>query len=704
MQSIIAHLSLAVLTLTPLIWRLAQKGGSESIGLMSDGGAGILVLVLLLWSPRWLRVLLALIWAAFMVGASELVAAMNRLPTWEDLHYLTNVDFVKNSTANFHLASPALAWTMSLAALAVGLLPLARPRWRYAGLGLLAGIAVLLLQNHLSLQNVAQSVVARYNPLHWFLVDVIVSPPLFTARDLASYQLPQGLDRADLDGIPLLAKGKAKNVLIITLEGIPGLYYPEIRTAMGVDSAKVSMNRLAESARDAMLVPDFTVHSHQTIRGLYALLCGDFSKQSWNTPKAVELLGNPERAQECLPAQMAGQGWETHFLQAAGLAFMGKDRFMPLIGFQQVHGNDWFQEANPYPFEWGVVDSVFFRGARDYIAGLRQKQHPWMLTLLTVGTHQPYTVPEDIVANHPDRRSATVDLLDQAVAQFIEDLRQDGVLDDTLVIVTSDESHGSEEAGDWVSSWGLAIVLAPEAKQLPHLKQGGYGLVDVEASILDYLGLPMPSQVVGRSLFRDYVPPREMVSFTASKRRWHTADNLRYECTDDGHCRVGKADSLLGPPPAVFRPDTEGRKNPIFQIAAVLDRKLLPQQGVRVLKFANGETRHLPAKSKNEWSDNLVGAQYLDFPVHSRVQVSIRVKVLQASAEGVQLKLILKQWESTIKSIKYDEFPLLHAEEEGRLEFTFDNQEARQAFSFHLLGEGKGATVQMVAFDVTVEN
>ncbi|OHB33828.1 MAG: hypothetical protein A2X84_10585 [Desulfuromonadaceae bacterium GWC2_58_13] len=703
MPSIIAYLALVVLTMTPLIWRLAHTGGSEFIGLLSDGGVGLLLLILLIWAPRWLRIILAVLWTGFMVGANELVAAMNRLPAWQDLHYLTNLDFVRNSTSSVNFSSPALVWPLALSTLLVAVLPLSRPKWRYAVVGLIAGIVILAIQTRLSLEHDDLSVIPRHNALHWFIIDAVFAPKPFTAEDLANFDPPQGLTRADLDGIPLLAGGKARNVLIVALEGIPGLYHPDIRKTMGVNNYdKVTMTRLAKSTPEAMLIPDFTAHSHQTIRGLYALLCGDFSKQSWDTPKAVELSGNPERAGKCLPAQLAEHGWDTHYLQGAGLAFMGKDRFMPMIGFREVHGTEWFTEPNPYPFEWGVIDSVFFRGARNYIAGLRKKQRPWMLTLLTVGTHQPYAVPDEIVANYPDRRAATVDMLDQAVGRFIEDLRQDGVLEDTLVVVTSDESHGSE-VGEWICSWGLGGVLAPEGKQLPRLKQGGYGLVDTEISILDYLGLPVPDGVIGRSFFRDYHTPREMVSFTASKRRWHTADNLRYECSADGRCRVGKADSLLGAPPAEFLRDTQGRRNPIFLIAGALDQKLLPQHGVRVLKFASGEIRQLPEKIRNEWSDSLVGAQGLDFPANSKVHVSIRVKMLRAPAEGVQLKLILKMWEHTINSIPFPEFPLLQAQEEGKLEFTFDNPEARQSFSFHLVGEGKDASIQMEEFNVTVE-
>jgi hypothetical protein len=700
----ISLLALGLLTMTPFLWRLLHTGGGEPIGLLSDAGVGLLLFVLLLYVPHWLRVILAVLWAAFSIGSQELVTAMRRLPTWEDLHYLTDPAFVGNSASGLEVSSPALVWTMLLCALLVIFLPIPRPRRRALfPAGLVIAAVILSVQSYLSIAHDDQSVAARHNALHWLVTDALLSPPRLTPEELARYPLPKGLNELDLDGRSLLPKGTAaKNVLIVAMEGIPGLYYPEIRAAMGLPQNSVSMDALAASTPQAMLIPDFVAHSHQTIRGLYAMLCGDYSKLSFDTPKAVELQADPERAKDCLPAQLAKRGWSTHYLQAAGLSFMGKDRVMPLVGFQQVHGTEWFKEANPYPFDWGVVDSVFFRGARDYIAELRKQPRPWMLTLLTVGTHQPYAVPDEVAARYPNRLAATVGLLDHAVAQFIEDLRTDGVLEDTLVIITSDESHGSEK-GDWISSWGLGIVHAPEAGRLPRLKQGTYGLVDVEASVLDLLEQPIPSTVVGRSFFRDYADPREMVSFTASKRRWHTADNLRYECLDDGRCRVGKAKSLLGAPPADFGRDEEGNGAAIFPIAAVLDGKLIPSRGVRVLKFADGEIRRLPEKIHSEWSDSLVGAQYLDFPAHSKVRVAIKVKVVQAPQEGVQLRLALKQWEHPLADIKHDRFPLLHAREEGELEFSFENTLPRQAFSFHLLGEGKDAVVELEQFDVTVD-
>ena len=692
----------AIPSFLPFFWRLFRHGLGEPAGLLSDIAIGLAVYLLAIISPRLLRVVLLLLWALFQAGSQELYAAMQRLPSWQDLQYLADPNFIGNSAAGLHLTYPVFTALLVVAAIVAGPIRIARPRLSVLLPSTMIVVLLLVAQGHLSRQLNDRSIAARFNPLHWFISDAAATSFLPKPAELTVADLPPSLRRLDLSGTPLLpGRGKARNVLIITLEGVPGLYLPEIRKAFDLPEGPYQMEGLAAATADATLVPDFIAHSHQTIRGLYSMLCGDFSKFSYDMSKAFELQFNPERARECLPAQMAANGWDTHYLQAAGLSFMGKDQVMPNVGFQQVHGNEWFSEPDPYPFMWGKTDPVFFRGARQYIAELRATDKPWLLTLLTVGTHQPYAAPDDIVARYPNRMIATVAILDQAVADFLNGIKEDGVLDDTLVIVTSDESHG-DDLGEWVSSWGLMAILAPEGRELPRIKTGGYGLVDIQASIQDYLGLPIPPSVIGPSMFRDYRQPREMISYTNSQLRWFTSDGRRFECSRGGGCSVGEDDSLIGPLPEGFSRDQGNSAPRLFALASVLDHKLASAEPTQLLRFANGEIRRLPEKITNEWTDNLAGAQYLDFPAGSKVQVSIRVKALQASPEGIRLTLSMRQFENQVGGIDHPPFPVLHAGEEGHVEFTIDNPTARQSFSFHLVGEGKDAEIRLDEFNVTI--
>ncbi len=694
---------LALPFLLPAAWRAARFGLSQPAGLLSDLAVGLMLTGAAWYAPRLPRSALVLLWAVFQIGARELYGAVRRLPSWQDAQYAFDPTFLQGSMDGLHLAAPGFAAAMLIAAAAAVALPLRRCGGRAFAGCLAASVVLLFAHGRTAGLAGVHDIAGRYQALHWLVTDSMASVRLSAADRPGRDALPQNLTAIDLDGKPLLAPGRGgrdTNVLLVVLEGIPGIYLPDIRRSVTDKSPGLQMHALAQQTLGAMLVPDFVAHSHQTIRGLYAIHCGDFSKLSYGTPKAFELSSMPERAGQCLPAQLARNGWETHYLQGAPLQFMNKDRAMPVMGFKEVHGLEWFTERTTTDFIWGTSDEDFFRGAAAYIRALQQRDGPWFLSLLTVATHQPYAASEEDVLAYGSRHAAAVARLDQASAGFIRDLRREGVLDNTLVIITSDESHGAEGA-DWYTSWGLAMVLAPERAALPRVKSGTYGLVDIEASILDYLELAPPAGIVGRSLFRDYDRPRDMVSYTSSLLRWQTADNRLFECGRDGLCRVAADAGMIARRPERFDQAAGADARRLFALADLLDSNL-SAGAARTLRFADGEIRTLPETTPNEWTDNLVGAQYLAFPEGSTVQVDIRLQAVSAPPDGLRLKLTLRQFEYEVTAIDPPVFPLLQSGESCHIRFSFTNESARQGFSFHLTGSGRDAQIRLDAFDVTV--
>jgi hypothetical protein len=73
-----------------------------------------------------------------------------------------------------------------------------------------------------------------------------------------------------------------------------------------------------------------------------------------------------------------------------------------------------------------------------------------------------------------------------------------------------------------------------------------------------------------------------------------------------------------------------------------------------------------------------------------------------AQEEGIQMKLTLRQFEKEV-AIEHPLFPLLRAGEEAHVQFEFNNPKARQAFSFHLVGEGLDSSIQLEEFEVTID-
>jgi len=294
--------------------------------------------------------------------------------------------------------------------------------------------------------------------------------------------------------------GAKRNVLFVVLEGIPGVYLKQVQEWTGVQYP-IQMPVLSRIAERSLIVPNFVAHNRQTIRGLYSLLSGDYCKLSLTTPKIYEYNQlAPESRNPCLPEILVQEGYTTAYLQAADLAYMSKDRFMPEAGFQRVVGKEYFQYQH-VPFGWGPDDKAFFEQAADFIEQLNREVNPWFVTLLTVGTHHPGAVSEDWAARFSNRREAAVAYLDRALGAFVQRLEQGGILDDTLVLFTSDESHGVT-GQPYGRFWGLAVVCAPESYGV--VNPGVYGLIDIPFSVLDYLDLADRAfSFPGRSILRE---------------------------------------------------------------------------------------------------------------------------------------------------------------------------------------------------------
>ena len=700
---------LGLLVLLFLVLPLASRFSMNWVhpfGLLSDAAVGCLLLALLHRRGWLLSVPLLLTWGLLTLGNVELVNAVGRMPEVADLHYLSDAKFISRSTGGGGLSQPLLAIALGLCIAAygvsrwaqVGKQPAPSALWLIPGLLLLAGHAVLQYRSPSAADQWLQ-----FNLPHKLLAEGLSSAER-QARDWLGDDMPEGppdihdLTALDLQGTPLLKQSAAaRNVLIVTLEGIPGAYLEASRKAIHSSYTQAPMPRLSAWAERGMLTTDYVLHSHQTIRGLYAMLCGDYGKLDSGTPKGIELLNNAARSEQCLPAQLRQHGFSTHYLQGAGLRFMAKDQIMPRMGFDKTLGRSWFRNKPYLEFPWGMDDKSYFEGALTYVQQLRQRPQPWMLTLLTVGTHQPYSAPADYLARYPNAKQAATAYLDDAVADFLQALHDQGVFEDTLIIITSDESHGLENVR-LASAWGFNLMFAPEQAQLPALKTGVYGHVDVTASVLDYFNLPMPPDIAGRSLLRDYSRGRSILSYTNGMLRQHDGNGTFTECDFRQLCRQYASTGFIADDARFLRQLDDREARLVSRRAASLDQSLKPVTLESRYQFAQSTPIALSKHVGDDWADNLIGAQYLELPKGTRTQVNLKIRAVRLDRHGASLQLKTKEYERDTL-VQVPALPLLTLDQPVEMSFAFDNLEARKAFSFHLLGEGRGS-IEILDFSV----
>ncbi|MFW2389519.1 MAG: LTA synthase family protein, partial [Polyangiales bacterium] len=380
-----------------------------------------------------------------------------------------------------------------------------------------------------------------------------------------------------------------------------------------------------------VLLTSVISHQRQTNRGEYGILCGDYPKLLTDQSKMSEQVYGKTR--RCLPEVLREAGYATAYIQSAPLGFMFKDQFMKKAGFEELKGDPWFERSYART-DWGVDDRSFFEQSIERVLELAQSEQPFFATLLTVGTHHPFTFPKTATFEGAEtRRDRAFRWADDALANFLDALEERGVLDDTVVIITSDESSGLAKAADATQrllsqSWSFAIVMLPEprATRIDTL----YAHVDTALSVVDLLGLDGEAETfLGRSWFRDYEAPRRLFSgntYARSVVMWEPSGAVLVCDESFRHCSRSKPSGA-----GVFGPKRESEP------ALARDRQLLAEVA-RLSRSGRsdlgrvGEVELLAEREVSvpaaDGKKLLIGGQYLRVPAGATLRVNLDLEVI----------------------------------------------------------------------------
>lgn len=487
---------------------------ADLTGLLADFGVGALLATVLLviarLERRWLRFGLGaawlLVWSALVQGNYEHIKTLGNVMSGFYAEFLTNPTFLWGSALD--LSRPALL-LLNIAATWFFWFRLSRTPVKGR-----APLASLALGAALSLLSVALPTSGKAS--QWRQRNFVLENIRWAAfsEELVPLDVElAGMFPKDLDGEPRSRTwGQEPNVLLIVLEGVSGAYVDPVADYQELAGPRPRLESLSQLATEGLTYANFLNHQRQTNRGLYTILCGDLPKLVTQAPKMTEL-GWGQSPLPCLPNELAALGYETLFIQAAPLGFMSKDRFMPRAGFTRVLGDEFFRRKKSSTGKWGVDDREFFKQSVPLVEQLAAADRPWLMTMLTSGTHHPFNVPATFKSDYEPKTFANaVAYLDTALGEFIGTLRKKGLLENTIIVITSDESFGlerPESAAELALSqaWGTLTIIAPG--QAPELVTETFHQSDVALTILDALGVADQARAIGgRSALRRYATRR----------------------------------------------------------------------------------------------------------------------------------------------------------------------------------------------------
>jgi arylsulfatase A-like enzyme len=310
---------------------------------------------------------------------------------------------------------------------------------------------------------------------------------------------------------------RPKNVIVVVLESVPthwlSLYGSKYDTTP----------RLVREASNSLIFRGVYSHVGMTANSLVSILLGVYPPVTWRqlTQDVPDLAGTS------IPQVLKPHGYRSAFITSADISYVNSDKFLAGRGFDVVW--DVNSMGAPYLFTWGCEDRHMVDGLFKWIdqdpAGM-----PFFALTWTQQTHHPYRLAEDAekidffkggplpnddwdLGNYLN----AVRIADTQIGRIIDGLKQRGLAEDTLLVITGDhgEAFGSPHPtyGHGPRVWEENLHV-PFVLWNPRLFAGGKtsdqvgGLCDLAATVCDVIGVPPAEAWQSRSLLDRAHPPR----------------------------------------------------------------------------------------------------------------------------------------------------------------------------------------------------
>lgn len=278
------------------------------------------------------------------------------------------------------------------------------------------------------------------------------------------------------------------------------------------------LDRLANE--EGWLFDNLWADGNRTIRGFEGILAS-FPPLPGDSIVARDRTENVET----LGRVMTRQGYETLFMYAGRSLFDGMGPFAIKNGWKRfLHQGNF--EKPVFTNAWGVSNEDLYARAILEMRALHQTGKPFLVTMLSVSNHVPFTYPskgpspldalhpetgrpapdypEGRISQNPDehRREFAVRYVDWCLGRFIQEAKKEPFWRDTVFVVVAD--HGARVYGSQavpIKSYEVPmLVLGPAVVRQPqHLSMLACQL-DVAPTILGITGQPYESLFFGRDL------------------------------------------------------------------------------------------------------------------------------------------------------------------------------------------------------------
>ncbi|MGP9631906.1 sulfatase-like hydrolase/transferase [Halomonas sp. AOP43-A1-21] len=292
------------------------------------------------------------------------------------------------------------------------------------------------------------------------------------------------------------------NLLIMYLESLERTYGNDI-----FDDAYADLNTLGEQGLVFEGIRQME-NTGWTMAGMIASQCGvPLMPAGLLHDTQFEPLTHVVPGVDCLGDILAAHGYRLSYLGGASTQFAGKGLFYRGHQFNTVKGKEEFApklEDPEYINSWGIYDDTLYDFTADEIRRLDEEDSgPWAVVNLNLAGHAPSGFPSQTCLDRQGEFDGqdilySVECSAYEARVFIEELQQEGLLDNTLVVVLSD--HLTMRVSVWDQLTALdrdnTLIMLGDHIEPQRIRRDAT-MLDVFPTILETMGFELNEHRAG---------------------------------------------------------------------------------------------------------------------------------------------------------------------------------------------------------------
>ncbi|AXV42994.1 MULTISPECIES: polyglycerol-phosphate lipoteichoic acid synthase LtaS [Staphylococcus] len=319
---------------------------------------------------------------------------------------------------------------------------------------------------------------------------------------------------------------KKKNIIKIHLESFQTFL---INKKVNGKEVTPFLNKLSSGKEDYTYFPNFF---HQTGQGKTSDAELTMDNSIYGLPQGSAYSLKDDNTYQSLPAILdQKQGYTSNVMHGDYKTFWNRDQIYKHFGIDSFYDATYYDMSDENVENLGLKDKIFFKDSANYQAKMKK---PFYSHLITLTNHYPFTLDEkDASIDKPNTGDSTVDgyiqtahYLDQALEEYVTDLKKKGLYDDSVIMIYGDHYGISENHNNAMEKLLGEKITPAKFTDLNRTgfwikvpgKSGGInkeyaGQMDVMPTILHLVGIDTKNYIMfGTDLFskqhNDVVPFR----------------------------------------------------------------------------------------------------------------------------------------------------------------------------------------------------